>query len=80
MRTAPLVRVSPDGKRFALLLLNTALDPTGPLTLRLRAQPRQVSLVSQGKFTPMRAEREGNATVVRLSSVPPWQTAILLGS
>lgn len=80
VRTAPLMRVSPDGKRFALLLVNTSLDPTGPLTLRLRAQPRQVSLFSQGKVTPLRATREGDATVVQLSSVPAWQTAILLGS
>jgi hypothetical protein len=77
---APLMRVSPDGKRFALLLVNTGLDPTGPLTLRLRAQARQVSLINQGKATPLLSEREGNAMVVRLASVPAWQTAILLGS
>ncbi len=80
VRLAPLMRVSPDGKRFALLLVNTGLDPTGPLTLRLRAQARQVSLINQGKATPLLSEREGNAIVVRLQSVPAWQTAILLGS
>ena len=80
VRMAPFVRVSPDGKQFVLLLLNTSLDPSGPLTLRLRAQPRQVSLMSQGRITPMGAERERHALVVRLPSVPAWQTAILLGS
>jgi hypothetical protein len=80
VRVAPLVRMSPDGKRFALLLFNTALDPSGPLTLRLRAQPRQVSLVHQGKATPLEAELEGSALVVRVPSVPAWQTAVLLGS
>jgi hypothetical protein len=80
VRVAPLVRLSPDRRRFALLLLNAALDPTGPLTLRLRAQPRQVSLINQGKVVLLRTEREGNDLVVRLASVPAWQTAILLGS
>jgi len=80
VRVAPLMRVSPDGQQFALLLLNTGLDPTGPLTLRLRAQARQVSMINQGKATPLRSEREGNTMVVRLPSVPAWQTAILLGS
>jgi hypothetical protein len=80
VRTAPLIRMSPDGKRFALLVLNTALDPTGPLTLRLRAQARQVSLVHEGKVTPLGANREGNSLVVRLPSVPPWDKAIVLGT
>ena len=80
VRTAPLVRMSPDGKRFALLVLNTGLDPTGPLTVRLRAQARQVSLIHEGKVTPLSANREGNALVVRLPSVPAWQKAIVLGT
>jgi hypothetical protein len=80
VRTAPLVRMSPDGKRFALLLLNTGLDPTGPLTVRLRAQARQVSLIHEGKVTPLGVNREGNSLVVRLPSVPAWQKAIVLGT
>jgi len=80
VRVAPLMRASPDGQRFALLLLNAALDPTGPLTLRLRTQARRVSLINQGKLVPLPSEREGNDLVVRLGSVPAWQTAILLGS
>jgi hypothetical protein len=80
VRVAPLVRMSPDGKRFAVVLLNTSLDPTGPLTLRLRTQSRQVSLIDRGKVTPLRTEREDDATLLRLPSVPAWQTAILPGS
>lgn len=80
VRVAPLMRISPDGKQFALLLVNTGLDPTGPLTLKVRAQARQVSLISQGKATPLRSELEAGAMVVRLASVPAWQTAILVGS
>jgi hypothetical protein len=72
--------MSADGKRFALLLFNPALDPTGPLTVRVRTQARQVSLVDQGKVTPLPSEREGKDMVLRLASVPPWQTAIVLGS
>jgi len=78
VRVAPLVRMSPDGQRVAVVLLNAALDPTGPLTLRLRAQPPQVSMINQGKATPLRTEREGDEMVVHVPSVPPWQTAILI--
>jgi hypothetical protein len=80
VRTAPLVRMSADGKRFALLLFNPALDPTGPLTVRVRTRARQVFLVDQGKVTPLPSEREGKDMVLRLASVPPSQTAIVLGS
>ena len=80
VRTAPLMRVSPDGERFALLLINTGLDPTGPLTLRLRVQARQVTLIDQGKATPLHSERADGALVVKLASIPAWQTAILLGA
>jgi hypothetical protein len=80
VRTAPLIRLSPDGRKFALLLFNSGLDPTGPLTLRVRAQAREVRLLGQGKPALLAAQREGNDMVIRLPSVPAWQTAILLGS
>jgi hypothetical protein len=78
VRVAPLVRMSPDGQRVAVVLLNAALDPTGPLKLRLRAQPPQVSLINQGKVTPLRTEREADGLVVHVPSLPPWQSAILV--
>ena len=79
VRIAPLVRCSPDGQRIALVLLNMALEPSGPVTLRLRAHPQQVSLVSAEGAKPLPARHEGNETVIELPSIPAWQTAVLLG-
>jgi hypothetical protein len=79
VRAAPLVRMTPNGNRFALVVLNTALDPTGPLTLRLRTKSLQISLISGNQAMPLPARRKGNETVVQLPSVPAWQTATLLG-
>lgn len=80
VRVAPLMRMSPDRKRFALLLINQGLDAAGPLTLRVRAQARQVSLIRQGEVRPLGTKREGSEMVIRLASVPAWQTALLIGS
>jgi hypothetical protein len=55
VRIAPLVRCSPDGQRIAVVLLNMALEPSGPVTLRLRAHPQQVSLVSAESAKPLRS-------------------------
>jgi hypothetical protein len=60
-------------------MLNAALEPTGPVTLRLRSNPQQVSLASAQEVKPLRARHEGNETVVDLPSIPAWQTAVLLG-
>jgi hypothetical protein len=79
VRIAPLVRCSPDGQRIAVVLLNLALEESGPVTLRLRAHPHQVSLVSRENARPLQARHEGNETVVELPSIPAWQTAVLLG-
>jgi hypothetical protein len=79
VRIAPLVRCSSDGQRIAVVLLNTALEPSGPVTLRLRAQPQQVSLASAEGAKPLRARHERNETVLDLPSIPAWQTAVLLG-
>jgi hypothetical protein len=80
VRAAPLIRVSPDGQRFALVVFNSALDPTGPLTLRVRVQARQAALLSGGKPSPLPCERDGNDLVIRLPSLPAWQTATILGN
>ena len=79
VRIAPLVRCSPDGQRIALVLLNMALEPSGPVTLRLRAHPQQISLVSAEGAKTLPARHEGNDTVIQLPSIPAWQTAVLLG-
>ena len=78
-RIAPLVRCSPDGQRIALVLLNTALEPSGPVNLRLRAHPQQVSLVSAEGPKPLPTRHEGKETLLDLPSIPAWRTAVLVG-
>ncbi len=79
VRIAPLVRCSPDGRRIAVVLLNTALEPSGPVTLRLRAHPQRVSLVSAESTKLLPARHEGNDTLLDLPSIPAWRTVVLLG-
>jgi hypothetical protein len=76
---APLLRCSPDGQRVALVLLNAGLEPSGPVTLHLRARPQQISLISVEGATPLRAQHNSKETVVDCPSIPAWQTAVLLG-
>lgn len=80
-RVLPLVRRSNDWRRIVVVLFNTALDPTGPLKLRLRAHPDQVFLVSGNDRVPLPIDKDvyGNEVVVSVPSIPAWDTAVLIG-
>ena len=78
VRVAPFVRQSPDG-RVVAVLFNTSLETTGPLTLRLRAGPQQVFLISAEGFLPLVARVNEDETVVEVPSIPPWTTITLVG-
>ena len=88
LRVVPMIRMSPDGKRLAAVLLNARLDPTGPFDLRLRANVKKVSLVTPNgkKALPVRGSNEPQASprgrcgeiVVRIPNIPPWQTAVIV--
>lgn len=78
VRVAPFIRKSDDDQRVAVVLLNMGLDPTGPLTLRLRAAPREVRML--GLAAPLPLHHTADETVLSLPSIPAWQTAILLGT
>jgi hypothetical protein len=78
VRVAPFVRWSEDRRRVVVVLMNLALDPTGPLTLRLRARPQRLSLLTaQGpKALPIRpAEAD---IKVEVPSIAAWHTAVLI--
>lgn len=79
-RIAPFVRMSPDGKHIAVVLFNLALDPSGPLMLRLRAQPRQVFLLTAEAWKPLSARQTGEGTTLEIPSIPAWQTAVLVSA
>ena len=78
VRVAPFVRQSTDG-RVVAVLFNTSLDATGSLTLRLRASPSQVSLVSDEGLRPLATRESPGETVVEVPSIPPWSSITLVG-
>jgi hypothetical protein len=79
VRVAPFVRASADGRRLVVVLLNTALDPTGPLTLRLDAQVEGVSLISAAGEVPLSVHAGEHEVSVAVPSIPAWQTSVLIG-
>jgi hypothetical protein len=79
VRVAPFVRMSADRQRAALVLLNMALDATGPFRLHVRASPRSVSLVSAQEIASLPVERGDDEIVVTIPSIPAWSMAVLLG-
>ena len=78
VRVAPFVRQSADG-RVVAVLFNASLDATGSLTLRLRASPSQVSLVSDEGPRPLATRESPGETVVEVPSIPPWSSITLVG-
>ena len=79
VRVAPMIRQSQDG-RVVAVLFNASLDATGTLTLRLRARPDQVSLVSSKGLQPLAARVRAGETIVEVPSIPPWTAMILVGN
>ena len=80
LRVMPMLRMSKDRKRLAGVLLNGRLDPTGRFDLRLRAAVRKVHLLTPQGRRPLPAHRDGKDLVVTIRNIPPWQTAIIVGS
>ena len=79
VRVAPFVRCSADRKQVVVVLMNLSLDPTGPLTLRLRAKPQRVSLLTAQGPQELAIHPLEDEVKVEVSSIPAWQTAILSG-
>lgn len=79
VRVAPLVRWSADRRKVVVVLLNLALDASGPLTLRLRAKPERVSLLTTdgSQALPIRAAE--SEVRIEVPSIPAWNTAVLVG-
>ena len=80
VRVAPFVRLGADGGRVAVVLLNMSLDPTGPMTLHLRAQPQELCQVTAQGRKLLALHRQADEVVVQVPSLPAWHTAVLLGS
>lgn len=79
VRVGSYVRMSPDGRRVAIVLLNTSFDPTGPITLRLRARPERLFLQTPDGRKPLDMRAEGEETIIKLNDIAPWQAMVLTG-
>ena len=53
LRVSPWLRMSADGRKLALVLLNASLDSSGELNLRLRAQPADLKLLTLDGMQPL---------------------------
>jgi len=80
VRLAPFVRMSQDGSRFVAALLNNSLDPTGPVTVRIKASPSWVRQLKPSGYEPIGWKREESGIVVWLKNVAPWDVMLLVGS
>jgi hypothetical protein len=79
VRVVPFVRMDDQGERFVAVLLNASFDPTGPLTVRVRAHGSRVTLCSAEQNVPLPVERSENECGISLQNIEPWNIAILLG-
>lgn len=79
VRVVPFVRRSGDGGEVLVTLLNSSLDPTGPLPLRLRGEFPQANLLTSEGNTVLSTTAANGETVVRLPPIPAWKTCMVHG-
>jgi len=79
LRVTPFVRMNSQRTRFAAVLLNNGLDPTGPFGVRIRAKVSRVRLLKPSGEEVLPLEQVENGVFVKLKDLAAWQTAILVG-
>ena len=79
LKVVPFVRMSPDRKRFVVVLLNASLDPTGSFRVRLRVKATAVQCLKRDGVAVLPVARREGELVVRLPQLGPWQTVVLKG-
>jgi hypothetical protein len=79
-RVASFVRMSGDGGRYAVLLLNSTLDTAEPFELRVRTTAQKAALITpDGALSLAVLPGEGEVRV-GVPALGPWQPAVILGS
>jgi hypothetical protein len=75
----PVVRLSPNRRKGAVVLINTGLDDIPAVTLRLRVAATRARVLAVGQ--PARAtalEKRGNERVLTLHRLAPWSVRVVL--
>ena len=77
-RLVPLVRLSPDRTRGAVVLLNASTDPVAEATVHLRVPPARVRLLAGGRRArTLPAEPIADGLSVTLRNIAPWSAPVL---
>ncbi len=79
VRVWPTMRTTEAGDRAVILLQNMALDPTGPLPVRVAGSYSTVVRLTPDGQATVPARADDGLTHVDLPSLAPWEQAILLG-
>jgi len=83
VRVVPFVRAARNRRRIVAVLLNASLDPTGPITVRLRTKARKfMELTPSGKMKKIprtKVERLQNEVRIRFPSLQSWSLAVIIG-
>jgi hypothetical protein len=75
----PVVRLSADRRRGAIVLLNAGLDEIGEATLRLRVATGRARLLTIGRDERrVELRRRGRERVLTLRRLAPWSVHVLL--
>jgi hypothetical protein len=74
----PLVKMSPERDRGAILLLNNGLETVERVTLQVRMQPARVRLVTTQGETVLETKAEPGGWSVELQQLEAWSVTILL--
>lgn len=78
-RVAPFVRMSEDTSRFAVVLLNSTLDPCAPFALHVRTTANKASLVTPTRLMPLQVLPGRSGKDIVVPALGPWQPAVIVG-
>lgn len=78
VKLIPLVRLSADRRRGAIVLLNASLDSIPLAKVHIRIPGASVRDVSVGSTLPLATRPTAQGCCVMLPKLPPWSTTILL--
>ena len=79
VRLVPVVRMSADGRRLAILLLNAGMDAIPTATVHLRSRATRVRLLApEAKDRPVTLQREKTGGVLTLRNIPAWGFRMIL--
>ena len=79
VRLTPVVRMSADGRRVAILLLNAGMDAIPAATVHMRSRVARVRLLAPGeKDRTITIQREKTGGVLTLRDIPAWGFRMIL--